>query len=103
MAAHGGAADDYYSNAGAQPQMQYPPPPQAYSNGNGYQGGPEPKYQQPPPNYGPSYQDNGASQPVGDGKPTYDQKFKLEKPKYNDPIFGVLVGGHLTPDLRPRF
>ncbi len=85
MATHG-AADDYYNNGSAQPQMQYPP-----QAGNGYQGGPEPKYQQPPPNYGPNYQNNGAPPPVGDGKQTYEQKFRLEKPKYNDLPFGILV------------
>ena len=89
MATHGGAADDYYNNAGVQPQMQYPP--QSYNNGNGYQGGPEPKFQQPPPNYGPAYQNNGAAPSVGDGKQTYEQQFKLERPKYNDLPFGILV------------
>ena len=91
MAAHGGAADDYYNNAGAQPQMQYPPQSYNNGNGNGYQGGPEPKYQQQPPNHGQNYQNNSGPPPVGDGKQTYDQQFKLEKPKYNDLPFGILV------------
>ena len=86
MATHGGAADDYYNNAGAQPQMSYPPQAQ---NSNGYQG-PE-KYSQPAPSYAPNYQNAGGAPPMGDGKQTYDQKFKLEKPKYNDLPFGILV------------
>ena len=89
MATHGGAADDYYNNAGAQPQMQYPP--QSYNHSNEYQGGPEPKYQQPPPNYGPNDHNTIGPPPVGDGKQTYDQQFKLERPKYNDLPFGILV------------
>ena len=96
MAAHGGAADSYYNNAGAQPQMSYPP--QAYGNGAGYQGQsqnqapPEAKYQQAPPNYGQNYQNGGA--PVGtsgDGKQTFAQAFKIDKPKWNDLWAGILV------------
>ena len=86
MATHG-AADGYYNNGPAQPpmqpQMQYPP--QDYSN-NGYQGG---KYQQPPPNYGQTHQNAGL--PPTDGKQTFDQAFKLDRPKYNDLWAGILV------------
>ena len=86
MATHG-TADGYYNNGPAQPpmqpQMQYPP--QDYSN-NGYQGG---KYQQPPPNYGQTHQNAGL--PPTDGKQTFDQAFKLDRPKYNDLWAGILV------------
>lgn len=92
MATHG-AADNYYNSGPGQPpmqsQMQYPP--QNY-NGNGYQGGPDPKYQppqQPPPNYGQNYGNTGP--PLADGKQTFDQAFKLDKPKYNDLWAGILV------------
>lgn len=96
MAAHGGAADSYYNNAGAQPQISYPPP--AHGNGPEYQGQPqyqappEAKFQQPPPNYGQNYQ-NGAGPvgPSGDGKQTFAQAFKVDKPKWNDLWAGILV------------
>ncbi|SLM33695.1 protein pns1 [Lasallia pustulata] len=96
MAAHGGAADSYYNKAGAQPQISYAP--QAYGNGTGYQGQhqdqapPEAKYQQAPPNYGQNYQNGGA--PVGtsgDGKQTFAQAFKIDKPKWNDLWAGILL------------
>lgn len=74
---HGGAADSYYSG---QPPMQYPP--------QGYNNGPEPKYQQAPPNYGQNYQ--GAPPMQGD-KPTFAQTFKLDRPKYNDLWAGILA------------
>ena len=76
MATHGGAADSYYNE---QPQMN-----------------PEPKYQQSPPTYGQNYQNPNPvgvgppPQPSG-GKQTFDQAFKLEKPKYNDIWAGILV------------
>ncbi|KAL8865491.1 MAG: hypothetical protein Q9174_006856, partial [Haloplaca sp. 1 TL-2023] len=78
---HGGEADSYYS--GGQAPMQYPPPQQPYQ---------QPQYQQPPPNYGQNYQNNGPPQaPMGgDGKQTFDQAFKLDKPKYNDLWAGIL-------------
>ena len=86
MAKHGGAADSYYtSGAGqpnTQPQMQYPP--QTPYNQEG------PKYQQAPPNYGDNYQQNMG--PTGDGKQSFDQAFKLDKPKHNDLWAGILVG-----------
>ena len=101
MAAHGGAADSYYNNAGAQPPTSHPP--QAYGNGTAYQGQPgyqgqpqyqappEPKYQQPPPNYGPDFQ-NGGEPITGGGKQTFAQAFKIDKPKWNDLWAGILVG-----------
>ena len=97
MAQHG-AADAYYNNGSAQPPTQPPMqyPPQGY-NSNGYQGGPEPKYQQPPPNYGQNYQNAGP--PLADGKQTFDQAFKIDKPKYNDLWAGILVR---SSDASPR-
>ena len=77
-----GAADGYYANSFGQPpmqaQMQYPPEA-PYENKNN---------QQAPPTYGENYQNAG---PLGDGKQTFDQAFKLDKPKYNDLWAGILV------------
>lgn len=65
---YGGEAGGYYNQQ---------PPPQQYS--------------QAPPNYGQNYgapQQNGYGAPYADGydggKPTFDQQFKVEKPKWND-------------------
>ena len=76
MATHGGAADSYYNE---QPPMN-----------------PEPKYEQPPPNYGQNYQNpNMGPTPVTAGpdgsKLSFEQTFKLEKPKYNDLWAGILL------------
>ena len=102
MASHGGEANSYYnqgndaSNKGypLQPQMQYPP----QTADNGYQHGPEQKYQQPPPNYGQDYQNTGAPPMANEsGKQSFDQAFKLDKPKYNDLWAGILVCLDRTP------
>ncbi|KAL9080255.1 MAG: hypothetical protein Q9159_007639 [Coniocarpon cinnabarinum] len=53
-----------------QQQQQYAPPPQ-----------PPPQYGQPQPAYAPPQ----------DGKNSFDQAFKLEKPKYNDLWAGILL------------
>ncbi|KAI9821269.1 MAG: putative choline transporter, neither null mutation nor overexpression affects choline transport [Pycnora praestabilis] len=80
-----GAADGYYN----QQQTPMQPPPQAYNqNGNGYQ---EAKYQQAPPGYGQDYGQSGAPPPVPGSKPTFEQSFKLDKPKWNDLWAGVLL------------
>lgn len=90
MATHGGAADGYYNNG----------PPQAqFNQNNGYQGPNQQKYQQGPPNYGQDFQQNNGI-PQGDGKQTFAQAFKLDKPKYNDIWAGILVN-HLSMD-RPK-
>ncbi len=79
MATHGGAADSYYNESNNQAPMQYAQQPQ---------------YQQPPPNYD---QNNlkattGPQMEAGaGGKQSWDQAFKLEKPKYNDLWAGILV------------
>ena len=84
-----GQADSYYNQG--QPQAQVPP--QAYANGGNNQGPPPSNYPQPPPNYGVNAP--YAGQPLGgDGKQTFEQTFKLEKPKYNDLWAGILVGFH---------
>ena len=65
------------------------PPPQQY----GAPSGPPPQqngqYAQPPPNYGQNY--GQAEQGYGGGdKPSFDQTFKIEKPKWNDLWAGIL-------------
>ena len=94
MASHG-QAESYYNGGDAQPkqgypmqsQMQYPP----QATHNGYEN-PTPQYQQPPPpNYGENYQNSRPGPMTGDGKQTFDQTFKLDKPKYNDLWAGILV------------
>ncbi|MCJ1423394.1 putative choline transporter, neither null mutation nor overexpression affects choline transport [Sticta canariensis] len=81
MATHGGAADSYYS--GGQPQAQI-------NQDNGYQGANQPKYERDIPNYGQSFQHNNGT-PQVDGKQTFAQAFKLDKPKYNDIWAGILL------------
>jgi hypothetical protein len=94
--AHQGQSADYYNNsAPQQPQDAY------------YQGGQQPQqYGQQPPQYNnqnfgqnyaaptgppPAQQNNGYQQEGynGDSK-TFDQQFKLDKPKYNDLWAGLL-------------
>ena len=55
---------------------------------------PKMQYQQAPPNYGQNYNSGPPPQPQmnGDGKQTFDQTFKIDKPKYNDLWAGILVG-----------
>ena len=109
------SASDYYTNAGAppnnappnnaptdrqfdqyqnqqpyqnQPYQNKPPQNQQYQNQNP-QYAPEAKYNQPPPQYGPNY---GGQDPASYGeKPTFNQAFKIEKPKLNDLWAGILV------------
>lgn len=88
MAQHRGAADSYYNDGGLQQSQQQQQP-----YGNDYQQphyppGPDPKAQKPPPNYGQAYQ---MPHTAGDGKQTFEQAFKLDKPKYNDLWAGILV------------
>lgn len=78
----GGDAANHYYNAGPPPNQQpygQPPPP-------------------PPPQYGGQYQD-GAGE-----KPTFEQTFKVEGPKYNDIWAGALVSTlcFLLPASRAR-
>jgi hypothetical protein len=90
--AHQGQAADYYNGGGAPQQPQ-----DAY-----YQG--QPKYGQQPPQYGqemnqnyappqgqPPMQQNGYQQNgYGADSKTFEQQFKLDKPKYNDLWAGIL-------------
>jgi hypothetical protein len=84
--AQGGEAADYYSGGGPQQnntyyQMQdpanYPQQPPQYDNRANY----GPPSGPPPPN----------GQQWGGEKPTFDQAFKVEKPKFNDIWAGLLV------------
>ena len=84
----GGEADSYY-NQGPRGQSngQYAPAPPMQYPPNAYQGGPNPGYQQPPPNYGQNFQNPGPPpMAAGDGKQTFDQVFKL----------GTLLGQDMT-------
>ena len=79
MATHGAAAS-YYSDGQAQAQG----PPQAYQEDQS-------KYEQATPNYGPNFQNNEVLSPHREGKQTFGQAFKIDKPKYNDLWAGILV------------
>lgn len=83
-----------------QPQYQQQPPnggpqyamqnPGGYNNQNGY----ESKPTQPPPTYGQNF-----TAPT-DGKQTFDQTFKIQKPKFNDIWAGILVrSSYQVPSL----
>ncbi|KAL8914559.1 MAG: hypothetical protein Q9171_000912 [Xanthocarpia ochracea] len=91
MAQHGGAADSYYNDGGPQ-QYQQPPDNNGYQQPQ-YPPGPDPKSQQPPPNYGQDYQNNAPPLPqTGQGgKQTFEEAFKLDKPKFNDLWAGILL------------
>ena len=87
MAQHVGAADSYYNPGSGQAPMRY-------EQQQPYNGGYQPdKHQQAPPNYGQSYQMNAphSHQAEGNGKQSFDQAFKIDKPKWNDLWAGILV------------
>lgn len=73
-------------NYGQQPQYGYggPPPPQQYGNGYG-DGGYAPPQGPPPNGYKPPPTDGYGGPP-----PSYDEVFKVQKPKYNDWWAGIL-------------
>ena len=87
-----GEAQDYYMG-GAPPQQPEDP----------FNGGQQPQYNQPPPQYGQKYaapqgpppltQQQGGYEQQGydDGKQTFEQQFKIAKPKYNDWWAGALL------------
>ena len=95
----GGEADSYYNQEvrGGQSNGQYAPPPSMQyppqAANMGYQGDSNPKYQQPPPNYGQNFQNsNSPPMATGDGKQTFDQVFKLgtlSQIEYF--LFGILI------------
>ncbi|KAJ5135570.1 uncharacterized protein N7515_004848 [Penicillium bovifimosum] len=106
-----GQAASYYNQGPAQPQPQpnfdnrgYQPDQQYYQQPNAQPASyPQPTYQEPnyqpsnnqqpafqqptaEPKPGPQYQQN-----VPDGKYSFDQAFKIEKPKWNDVWAGLLL------------
>ena len=81
--ARGGQSDSYFAGDGAQQAPYSAQPPMQ----EGYQ---EPKYPQQPPSYGQNY-GPPTSVPAGGEKTTFEQTFKLQKPKYNDIWAGILV------------
>lgn len=94
MAQQGEAASYYTSGAPQQPQ-------DAYYQGQKNYGAPQQQYGQQPPQYGqnfappqgppPAQQQSGyAQQSYGDNKQTFEQTFKVDKPKFNDWWAGLL-------------
>lgn len=79
MATHGAAAS-YYSDG----QTQAQGPPQAYLEDQS-------KHEQPTPSYGHNFQNNEVLRPQSEGKQTFAQAFKIDKPRYNDLWAGILV------------
>ncbi|KZM22966.1 Putative choline transporter, neither null mutation nor overexpression affects choline transport [Ascochyta rabiei] len=93
-----GEAAGYYSGAPQQPQ-------QTYYQGQEYGQQQSMNYSQQPPQYGKNYappqgpppiqhspaQQNGYAQMDYGEKPSFDQAFKIEKPKYNDWWAGLLL------------
>lgn len=99
----GGEADSYYNQDPAgQNKGQYAPPPlmqyPPQAANNGYQGDSNPKYQQPPPNYGQNFQNQGPPpMAAGDGKQTFDQVFKLGMSFRSAIGYASVVGRGLFP------
>ncbi len=95
---HGVQADTYFSEGG--PPLQQSNQAygmRQYANGTGYQQNTQqdPQYTQPPPNY------EGPKPTYYDGKQSFEQTFKINKPKYNDLWAGILVGSlsYLNNDM----
>ncbi|KAF2141481.1 uncharacterized protein K452DRAFT_319085 [Aplosporella prunicola CBS 121167] len=66
-------------------------PPNAYYNNAQYQPQDAQKYPPPPPQYGQNYPPPNGPPPQGYGdKPSFDQAFKIERPKWNDLWAGIL-------------
>ncbi|MCJ1292126.1 putative choline transporter, neither null mutation nor overexpression affects choline transport [Xylographa carneopallida] len=78
MATDGGAANGYYN-------QQY-----AMESQGGYQQN-QAGYAQPPPNYAQNNGQKYGAQGNLDNKQTFDSAFKIQKPKYNDIVFGILL------------
>lgn len=79
MATHGAAAS-YYSGG----QSQAEGPPQAYLEDQS-------KNQHATPSYSHSLQNAETLPPHSEGKQTFAQAFKIDRPKYNDLWAGILV------------
>lgn len=81
----GGAPQNYGSQ---QPTMAYEQQQDAYKQNQNAQNGQQyAPPTQPPPNYNADYVNQGGN---GGEKPTFDQAFKIDKPKWNDLWAGVL-------------
>lgn len=90
-----GEADSYYNADQRGAPQQYGQQPPQYHQQQQYQ------YQQPPPPQQPYPPQNGYGAPVGqqnggyqgqfDEKASFEQQFKIEKPKWNDLWAGILV------------
>lgn len=80
MASRGEAAD-YYNDPEAQKQGY--PPQQAYDNRGQSRQWQGPQHMPPPPTYGENFGN-------WESKPSYDQAFRVEKPKWNDIWAGLL-------------
>ena len=85
------ASQDYYNQPQSQPQnnQQYGQQPQYQMQQPQLYPQEEPKYGQPPPNYGQNFQTSGG------GKQSFEQTFKVERPKWNDLWAGILVSSYL--------
>lgn len=91
-----GASSGQYGRRGKEEEQYYPPPPPPPVNfGSNRRPAPPPPVQQQQ-QYQPAQ--NGGGVPNGDGygaaideKYDFDQKFKIQKPKWNDLWAGILV------------
>ena len=81
------AAQNYYSE-GQQGQQGVQSSYEQQGYGAGYQQNPQTQYSQAPPNYN---QQSPGHSPLINEKQSFEQTFKLEKPKYNDLWAGILV------------
>lgn len=94
----GQAASYYNPNQGFDPQGQ---PANGYNNyNNGYtqqQGNYQPPVAEPKPP--PPYPENAPPPQSGQ---TFNEAFKIEKPKYNDIWAGILVNGPLSSFHAPK-
>lgn len=89
MAGRGGESADYYTNGtngyqGPKENYQMQPPPPSQQPYQQQYNGPQ---NMPPP---PTYQQNSGQWNQNE-KPTFDQAFKVDKPKYNDLWAGALL------------
>jgi hypothetical protein len=86
----------YSQNNGGQQQWQQPN--YGYQQNNGYPPPNQQQYEPPKQSYPPP---NAGYQPQPDGPPpSYDQTFKIEKPRYNDLWAGILVSRMLRERAR---
>jgi hypothetical protein len=90
----GGEAANYYNLPdGDERAKDYPMQPQQAYSQNGqqnYQQQDHQNYSQPPPNYGQNFNPRPEMNGHDGGKPSFDQAFKIDKPKWNDWWAGLL-------------